>query len=327
MDVPDAVTGTVTNQLGEITFKDNGIVDTISTATPAAVPTANINVSAFTLDTDAGSVFNQSVTVFDASGDPHVYDIKFTNTGTTSPSNDWTYSITESGVKNATAAKSGVVKWNGTAYNFFAADGTTADPTGLNFNGPPAVTVTLPAATAPAAAGGTFTSAIPYTTASQAAMTFKPNAGAADVTLTLDMASLTQFGSATTMKILNQDGYAAGQLDTKVVDVNGVITGRYSNNQTRVLGQVAIATFNNPGGLTKTGSSLFIQSASSGEAQIGATGTGGRGSLNPGSLEMSNVDLAQEFSNMIITQRGFQANSKIITTTDEMLQELANLKR
>jgi flagellar hook protein FlgE len=141
------------------------------------------------------------------------------------------------------------------------------------------------------------------------------------------MASITQFGTATTMKILDQDGYAAGQLDTKVVDVNGIITGRYSNNQTRVLGQVAIATFNNPGGLTKTGSSLFIQSASSGEAQIGATGTGGRGSLNPGSLEMSNVDLAQEFSNMIITQRGFQANSKIITTTDEMLQELANLKR
>jgi flagellar hook protein FlgE len=90
---------------------------------------------------------------------------------------------------------------------------------------------------------------------------------------------------------------------------------------------VAIANFNNPGGLTKTGDSLFTQSANSGEAQIGASGTGGRGSLNPGSLEMSNVDLAQEFSNMIITQRGFQANSKIISTTDEMLQELANLKR
>jgi flagellar hook protein FlgE len=158
-------------------------------------------------------------------------------------------------------------------------------------------------------------------------MTFTPSAGAAQVTLSLDMTTLTQFGSATTMKILDQDGYAAGQLDAKVIDVNGIITGRYSNNQSRVLGQVAIATFNNAGGLMKSGESLFIQSANSGEAQIGATGTGGRGSINPGSLEMSNVDLAQEFSNMIITQRGFQANSKIISVADEMLQELANLKR
>ncbi|MDF2500586.1 MAG: flagellar hook protein FlgE [Anaerosporomusa subterranea] len=332
MDVPDA-TGAIANRLGEITFKDNGIVDTISTVTPAAIPTAGITASAFQLNSTAGSIFTQPVTVFDASGNPHVYDIKFTNTGTTSPSNDWTYSITESGVKNATAVKSGVVKWDGIAanpYSFFASDGVTVDATGLGFTGPAstAISVTLPAPpTATVTTGGTFTSAIPYTTAAQADITFTASAGAAPVTLKLDMATLTQFGSATTMKILDQDGYAAGQLEAQVIDVNGIITGRYSNNQSRVLGQVAIANFNNPGGLTKSGESLFIQSANSGEAQIGASGTGGRGSLNPGSLEMSNVDLAQEFSNMIITQRGFQANSKIITTTDEMLQELANLKR
>ena len=330
MDVPDAITGSVTNQLGEITFKNNGIVDTITTATPAATPTVAINPTAFTLNSTAASVFNQPVTVFDANGKPHVYDIKFTNTATSGTGNNWTYSITESGVKNATAVKSGVVNWNGTtpAYDFFAADGTTPDPSGLSFTGTSALTtVTLPAATAPVTTGGTFTSAKPYSTAAQAAMTFMPSAGAASVTLNLNMTDLTQFGSATTMKILDQDGYAAGQLDAKVIDVNGIITGRYSNNQSRVLGQVALATFNNPGGLMKSGDSLFTQSANSGEAQIGATGTGGRGSLNPGSLEMSNVDLAQEFSNMIITQRGFQANSKIISVADEMLQELANLKR
>ena len=327
MDVPDA-TGTITNRLGEITFKDNGLVDTISTLD--TTPTTNISVSACQLNSTAGSVFTQSVTAFDADGNPHVYDITFTNTGTTSPSNEWSYSITESGVKNATAVKSGKVDVNGGVYRFLLSDGTP-DPSELNFTGTDstAITVTLPTplTATPVTTGGTFTSALPYTTAAQAPMTFTPAAGASPVTLSLDMSTLTQFGSATTMKILDQDGYAAGQLTTKVVDTNGIITGRYSNNQTRVLGQVAIATFNNPGGLTKAGDSLYTQSASSGEAQIGATNTGGRGSLNPGSLEMSNVDLAEQFSDMIITQRGFQANSKIITTTDEMLQELANLKR
>ena len=88
-----------------------------------------------------------------------------------------------------------------------------------------------------------------------------------------------------------------------------------------------MATFNNPGGLTRVGDTLFSTSNNSGNPSVGTSGTGGRGTLTPGSLEMSNIDLAEQFSKMIITQRGFQANSKIITTSDTMLEELVNLKR
>jgi flagellar hook protein FlgE len=118
-----------------------------------------------------------------------------------------------------------------------------------------------------------------------------------------------------------------GSLIDFTVSGNGVITGIYSNGLNQVLGQIALANFGNPGGLTRVGSNLFEVSVNSGEPLIGAPGSGGRGSLYVGALEMSNVDLASEFTNMIITQRGFQANSRIITTSDEMLQELVNLKR
>lgn len=143
----------------------------------------------------------------------------------------------------------------------------------------------------------------------------------------LNFTSLTQYGGESTVKATDQGGYPDGTLDTVSIDPSGTIVGRFTNGQSFNLAQVALATFNNPAGLTKAGDSLFTQSNNSGVAQIGPSGSGGRGKFNPGTLEMSNVDLAQEFSNMIITQRGFQANSKIISTTDEMLQELANLKR
>jgi flagellar hook protein FlgE len=91
--------------------------------------------------------------------------------------------------------------------------------------------------------------------------------------------------------------------------------------------QVALANFANPGGLEKVGSSLFRPSANSGLVQVGVSGEGGRGSLSGGTVEMSNVDLAQEFTNLIVAQRGFQANSRVISSSDELLQDLVNLKR
>lgn len=151
--------------------------------------------------------------------------------------------------------------------------------------------------------------------------------GANPVSITPDFASLTQFGGESTAQAVDRDGYAAGTLEQTTIDGTGTIIGKFSNGQTQKLAQVCLATFNNPAGLTKVGDNMYIKSNNSGEAQVGVSGTGGRGGFNPGSLEMSNVDLAQEFSNMIITQRGFQANSKIITVTDEMLQDLTNLKR
>lgn len=188
------------------------------------------------------------------------------------------------------------------------------------------VSTTTPAATASYTldfnTDGSFKPpATPYT-----AFSFSP-AGAATVNITLDLAGLTQHGGESTAKALDQDGYAAGTLDTVSIAPSGVVIGRFTNGKTQNLAQVALAVFNNPAGLNKYGNNMFAKSNNSGEAQVGPSGSGGRGLFIPGSLEMSNVDLAQEFSNMIITQRGFQANSKIITTTDQMLEELANLKR
>jgi flagellar hook protein FlgE len=101
----------------------------------------------------------------------------------------------------------------------------------------------------------------------------------------------------------------------------------FSNGKTRPIGQVAMASFSNPVGLEKVGSSLYRTTVNSGLAQVGVPGAGGRGAVAGGTLEMSNVDLAQEFTNLIVAQRGFQANSRVITASDELLQDLVNLRR
>ena len=154
-------------------------------------------------------------------------------------------------------------------------------------------------------------------------VTFTPGTGAADVEFTVDFSRITQYAEETNIDM----GYTAGTLTGITVDTSGVITGIFDNGRSWPLAQVAIANFDNPAGLIKAGQNMYRSSNNSGEPQIGESGTGGRGTIAPGYLEMSNVDLSEEFTQMIITQRGFQANSRIITTSDEMLQELINIKR
>ena len=139
--------------------------------------------------------------------------------------------------------------------------------------------------------------------------------------------STTQFSEQSSTRVFSQDGYGMGYMQEYSVDRNGIITGVFSNGQTRTLGQVALATFTNPGGLEKTGDTNFRQTINSGLADIGTVGVAGRGVIASGALEMSNVDLADQFTDMIVTQRGFQANSRTIQTSDQMLQELLTLKR
>lgn len=158
------------------------------------------------------------------------------------------------------------------------------------------------------------------------AYSFSPS-GAKKVSVRPDFKELTQYVSPFTAGATKQNGNPAGTLQSFTIDKNGTISGVFSNGFTKDIGVIAIANFNNPGGLLKVGDSIFKKSNNSGLAQIGQANTGGRGSMSPGALEMSNVDLSQEFTDMIVTQRGFQANSRIITTSDEMLQELVNLKR
>jgi len=138
---------------------------------------------------------------------------------------------------------------------------------------------------------------------------------------------VTQFASPSTTRAVEQDGYGLGYMESFNIDNSGVITGVYSNGVRQVVGQVAMAVFTNPQGLIAQGENLFLESNNSGRANVGPASQGGRGSIIAGTLEMSNVDLSDQFTDMIITQRGFQANSRTITTSDQMLQELINLKR
>lgn len=139
--------------------------------------------------------------------------------------------------------------------------------------------------------------------------------------------SISQLNGATTVDLSYQDGLQLGTLESYDIGRDGLITGVFTNGSTRALGQVALAQFNNPAGLTKTGNNSWAESPNSGTAKIGVPGRGGLGMINSRFLEASNVDLATEFANMIVAQRGFQASSRIISTSDEVLQELVSLKR
>jgi flagellar hook protein FlgE len=186
---------------------------------------------------------------------------------------------------------------NGGAWSVSALDAET----GTTLAGPQALTFTGGALTG----GGTLT--------------------VGGVTIGLD--DVTSYADLANVAVESKDGGAAGSLTSYSVSGDGSIIGRYSNGRTEVLGQVALATFTNPGGLEKAGDSLYAGTQYAGDVLVGAAGDQGLGSVTAGALEMSNVDLSQEFTNLIVSQRGFQANSRVITTSDEVLQELVNLKR
>ncbi len=136
------------------------------------------------------------------------------------------------------------------------------------------------------------------------------------------ISTLTQYSVKTNLDP-KSNGYAAGTLSGYSIGSDGIITATYTNGEMRPIAQVPLAQFDNPAGLEKVGDNLYAKTNNSGEFD----GIGSAGIFNTGVLEMSNVDLSSEFTDMIVTQRGFQANSRIITVSDEMLQELTNLKR
>ncbi|QOR35349.1 flagellar hook protein FlgE [Clostridium sp. 'deep sea'] len=152
--------------------------------------------------------------------------------------------------------------------------------------------------------------------------------GAADISTTVNF-NATKFTYSSNKNTVGgeQDGYQSGSLLSLGVNAIGEVVGTFSNSRDKTVAALAIASFINPQGLERAGNNNYIKSWNSGEPQYSLAGTGGRGPIRDGALEMSNVDLAKEFTEMIVAQRGFQANSKIITTSDEILQELVNLKR
>ena len=139
--------------------------------------------------------------------------------------------------------------------------------------------------------------------------------------------TITQSSSKSTTKAFYQDGYTMGYLDNFKIDSSGVITGVYSNGTIRTIGQIAMASFTNQQGLEKAGDNTYVESNNSGMARIGESGVAGKGTLMAGALEMSNVDLSEQLTDMIVTQRGFQSNAKTIQTADTLLETVLSLKR
>jgi flagellar hook protein FlgE len=161
-----------------------------------------------------------------------------------------------------------------------------------------------------------------------------PRNGAANMTIAFDSGTVSNYDGLTgfasgghTATMISQDGYGLGILEKIAVDQAGNISGIFSNGVNRVLAQIMLADFSNQAGLRKAGKSMFQPTANSGDALEGVAGETISAQLFSGALESSSVDIAQEFTGMITTQRGFQANARIITTSDSMLDELVNIKR
>lgn len=236
------------------------------------------------------------LTVFDALGNECKLNVSFWKNFTESAGDPpvitttWYYSV---------GGDSSVTMNNATGFIQFNSDGKiiTNDPT--NYDVKPMITMTPSAAV-----------------------------GSSPFTFELNFQKLSMYADDSSVKPTQVDGYAPGTLTSFSIGADGVLTGVYSNGRQQPLGLVGLAVFDNPAGLQKAGGNLFLPTSNSGDFRRAyKPGLEGAGSLNPGTLEMSNVDLAQQFTEMIVTQRGFQANSRIMTTADEILQELANMKR
>ena len=191
------------------------------------------------------------------------------------------------------------------AWTYSIADGTAATPTTgtIQTGGSGAITGTVDGSTTPG--------------------DVKPKFG----DIVVDLSGLSGFAGLTTSSFDKQNGNAAGTLLSVAMGADGTLSGTFSNGATVAIARLAIGTFTNPEGLEKAGNSTLVETLNSGSARLGTAGSDGYGSVVSGALEASNVDLSQEFTNLIVAQRGFQANARIITTSDEILQELTQLKR
>ena len=278
----------------------NGVVDTStplnSIRIPFGQPIAAQETTQLTFNgnldsrTATGFSISTTVQVFDSLGDPHAVTVTYT--------------------KNAAA-------------NTWDVDASTTDPA--------IDTVALDLAQVTFDAQGRLLTPDPSTspvTPLVLTTTFAAGAQpASPIDTEINMAQMTQFAAEGAVANTFNNGYAAGALVSFSVGPGGDITGIFSNGTNRPIGQIAMALFTNPAGLARAGANSFEPTSNSGIPIVGTPGTGGRGTVGTGVLEGSNTDLAREFTNVVIAQRGFQASSRVITTADEMLQDLVNLKR
>lgn len=259
-------------------------------ANEAAQATGNISVTAnLNASATTGTTFTSPVQIFDSLGSSHQASITYTKTGT----NTWSYDV------GLPAGDATGVPSNNTGTLTFDTSGNLISPTGTVAN-----------ITFPNLADGASNLVLNWNLDdSTGAPTIKQLAAASSNSGTL------------------QDGFASGVYQSFSVDSSGVITAEFSNGRRSTMGQVAVATVANTAGLKVTGNNNFTTTAASGLATIGAPGTGGRGTISDNALEQSNVDIASEFSNLIVAQRAFEANSKTVTTFDTVTQDTLALIR
>ena len=295
-----SLTGTTADPV-TVTFSDGSTAEVKSgtyTIGQSAPVTITLSDGSTVTETTGKYTVGQSLpvtttlTVYDALGNAHSVPVYFTKTKTDSTNgNTWTVSINTDG-----SGKSSITESDGTTTSIEMANQSLQFTTdGKYKSGSGTVTLTL------------------------------TNGATGTQTVTLDLSKLTQYSGKSTVNGTS-DGNAAGTLSSVSVDSSGIITGAYTNGVKQTEAQVAVAQFTNASGLTKTGNSLYQESNNSGTANVKTASDLGV-TITPSALEMSNVDIANEFSDMIITQRGFQSNSKIITVGDEMLETLINMKR
>ncbi len=277
----------------------NGVVNTNGGLTPIQLPTgmtsppsatSNFSIQA-NLSASAATEdsYSTSVNVYDSLGTAHVLNLDFTKTAA-----GWNY--------NATLPSSDISGGVGT--------NTTVASGALAFDGSGNLTSTTPIAISiPNLADGASTLALNWNLASSSGQGL-----------------VTQVAGASATSSTTQNGNAAGSLTGFSINSGGTISGTFTNG-TQILGQVALANFANLQGLTKQGDNNYSATISSGSAVVGAPGTGSLGSLTGSALESSNVDMSTEFTNLIIAERGFQANAKSVTTFDQVAQDTINLIR
>ncbi|MFQ5720040.1 MAG: flagellar hook-basal body complex protein [Acidobacteriota bacterium] len=291
---------TTRNAAGNIT--STGAVSNINvpagqTAPPQATTFVR-PVSNLAADAAVGDTFSTTVSVFDSLGAQHDVTATFTSLGDINADNipDWDMQVTVPGA-DVIGGTPGTPFTLGSATLSFDSSGNLVSPANLSLATP---------AWANGAAAQTFTWEL-----------FDPSGAAA----------MTRFDGPSATSSISQDGASVGQLRALTVDSDGLMTGIFSNGRTLELAKLALATFNNPNGLLGQGANSFVETNASGPATVGGARSGGRGTITSNAVELSNADITQEFTDLIITQRGYQANSRIITTTDQVIQEALNLKR
>jgi flagellar hook protein FlgE len=296
----DPLTGDIiaTGQPGDIVVPAGVLRDPV--ATSVIRTTMNLDAAAA-----VGDTFDTPVQIYDSLGASHVLTITFSRTLA-----GWDFDMTVPGDDVAPPSLLPVS---------VAAGSVTFDGTGAVVD----VTVAAPATgggTAPAVLDLDFVAPAWANGAASDPITW-------DIVDNLNVVSLTGFASPSATASKSQNGSAAGKIDNISINVEGDIVATFGAGQTVSVGKIALAGFNNPKGLVKMGSNRYGESQASGIPNVGSAGTGGRGTLIGSALEQSNVDMAQQFTQMILAQRGYQANSKTITVSDELLVDTLNLKR